>query len=116
LKHAQKLKEALQIAGIYSTVSCFRYRTSNNDKGTQIDMIIDRTDQTVNLCEMKFYNQELTLTKDVAEELRRKLSVFQTVTKTKNHVFITLVTTYGIHQGIHSIGLIGQSLTIQSLF
>ena len=71
---------------------CFFAKASEHQKGTQIDLIIDRQDNTVNLCEIKFYNDEFTLTKAYAENLREKRRIFKRLSKTRKQVFITLIT------------------------
>jgi uncharacterized protein len=78
--------------------------------------VIDRADDCINLCEIKFCNAEFVIDRDYAEQLERKKTVFQSVTGTKKTIFITMITPYGIIKNEHSIGLIDQELTINSLF
>ena len=93
IKHVEAIKQALGIAGVQTEISSFRHIGDADGKGIQIDLLIDRNDQCINLREMKFYNDELTLTKEDAEKLRRRRSRFQQLTKTKKTLFNTLVTT-----------------------
>ncbi|MGB1243229.1 MAG: hypothetical protein ACPG49_11950, partial [Chitinophagales bacterium] len=65
-------------------------------KGTQIDLVIDRNDHIINLCEVKFYNVEFTVTKEYAQKLRDKIRVFQESTKTKKQIQLVLITTFGL--------------------
>ena len=116
LRHVKKVKEALQIAGIVSRDYSFVARATVLNPGVQIDLLIDRNDQTINLCEMKFYNGPYVVTKEYADELRRKRSVFNSLTATRKQVFITLVTTYGVQINKNSIGLIDNEITIDQLF
>ncbi|HFB99860.1 MAG TPA: hypothetical protein ENJ53_03550 [Phaeodactylibacter sp.] len=116
LKHISQIKNALQISGIYSESSSFYQKGIGKNKGTQIDLVIDRNDYSINLCEMKFYKDEFTLSKSYAQDLRSKINVFRKVTKTKKQIFLTLITTFGIHPNQNSVGLIDKTLDMDSLF
>ena len=85
-------------------------------EGAQIDLVIDRNDQVINLFEIKFYNEEFTISKEYADKLRKKMSVFRLVTKTKKQLFYMMITTFGLKKNQHSIGLIVNDLTIDDLF
>lgn len=84
LKHTDQIKQALSIAGIFSTVSSFYQKGTSEEDGAQIDMVLDRNDHTVNLFEIKFYNQPFTLTKNYAEQLRQKCGDFKAERRQKN--------------------------------
>ncbi len=116
LKHIDQIKEALKIGGIYSTASSFYKKGTSEEKGTQIDLLIDRNDQIINLFEIKFYKEAMLLSKADATKLSDKLTIFQRATKTKKHLFLSLITTFGITPNSHSIGLIDQVLTLEDLF
>lgn len=116
LKHIDQIKEALRIGGVYSTSSSFYKKGTSNEKGAQIDLLIDRNDQIINLFEIKFYKEEMLLSKTDAAQLRAKKTVFQRTTNTKKHLFLSLITTFGLTPNTHSIGLIDQVLTLDDLF
>jgi uncharacterized protein len=61
----------------------------------QIDLVIDRADSCINLCEMKYSDHTFTITKPYAENLRRKLRLFRDTTKTHKNLFLTILTTHG---------------------
>lgn len=115
-KHLSQIKKALGISGIYSTSSSFYQKGTAMQKGTQIDLLIDRNDHAINLVEIKFYNDTYTLTKKYAQTLREKRSVFKQITKTKKHLTWLLITTFGLRHNQHSLGLIQNSLTLDDLF
>lgn len=75
-----------------------------------------RADNVINVFEIKFYNNEVTLTKEQAEILRRKLWTFAEATKTRKRLSLTLITTYGLNKNIHSSGLVETVLTLDDLF
>lgn len=116
LKHIEQIKKALEIGGIYSEDSSFSYHGNEYLPGVQIDLLIDRNDQVINLCEIKFNQGEFNLTKSYAEQLRKKIFVFNEISKTKKQIFLTMITTFGTTENKHSLGLIDNNLTMDVLF
>lgn len=116
LKHITQIKKALSIGGVYATASSFLKKGSSTDKGAQIDLLLDRNDQIVNIFEIKFYNKPFVITKEYAQSLKNKLEVFEDTTGTRKHLFLTLITTFGITPNEHSLGLVDQVLTMDDLF
>lgn len=114
LKHVEQIKEGLKIAGVYSTNGSWIEKQSEN--GAQIDILIDRDDNVINLCEAKFYNTRFTIDKKYAEELNNKLGVFINSTKTNKSVFLTIISTYGLKENEYSKQIIQNSLTLENLF
>ena len=78
--------------------------------------MIDRKDQCVNLCEMKFCDNEFVIDKAYAADLRRKRDVFRQVTGTRKTLFLTLVTPIGVKQNEYSHELIANTITLEPLF
>ena len=116
LKHLPQIKKALGITGMYSVSASFMKKGNTEEVGTQIDLIIDRNDHVINLFEIKFYNTEFSITKSYAKNLRTKISIFQETTKTKKQIFLTLISTFGLHHNKHSLGLITSDLDMEVLF
>ena len=114
LYHLSQIKYSLGISGVHTTVSSWRSKIS--EKGAQIDLVIDRRDQVINLCEMKFSINPFTISKKYAAELRNKIGTFQFETGTRKSVFLTMITTFGVQKNIHSIGLVQNELTLDDLF
>lgn len=117
LKHVSKIKAFLGVAGVSTEESHFLYVPKQDSKrGAEIDLVIDRADDCINLCEVKFCNSEFVIDRDYAEQLERKRNVFQEVTKTKKTIFITMITPYGVVKNEHYIGLVDQQLIMDDLF
>ncbi len=116
LKHIQQIKNALRIGGIYSEHSGFVFQGDKYLPGIQLDLLIDRNDQVINICEMKFYQKEFSISKSYAEQLRKKVSIFSEVTKTKKQIFLTMITTFGLLENKHSQGLVDNQLIMDILF
>jgi len=110
LKHIQQIKKGLRIDAIYSTNSSW----FNNN--AQVDILIDRDDNIINICEMKFYNSQFTINKSYYNSLKNKITEFQQETKSKKNVFLTMVTTYGINHNQYSTEIVENELTMESLF
>ena len=104
------------IAGVYTRASAFYKKGSPGESGFQIDLILDRNDHTINLFEAKFYNQPFSIDKEYAEKLRQKLWAFQQETKTTKQVSWVFITTLGLLENTHSIGLLGRALVLNDLF
>lgn len=116
LKHTSQIKNALQIAGIYSETSSFYQKGTKEQEGVQIDLLINRKDKVINLFELKFYSEPFIISKVEALALRQKVANFKQLTKTKHQVFLSVLSTFGIEQNENSIGLIHNSLTMSTLF
>lgn len=109
LHHIRQIKQKLGINGVQSDVCAWK------GQGGQIDLLIDRRDQTINLCEMKFAQDEYEITKQYDEHLRKRTESFRTETKTRKALHLTFVTTYGIKKNIYSGG-VQSEVTLNDLF
>ena len=116
LKHVPQIKKALGIAGVYTRSTSFFKKADEDHQGIQIDLLIDRNDQTINLIEIKFYNGVFTISKDYAQKLREKVQIFRETTKTRKQLFLTLISVFGLKPNIHSIGLVDNSYEAEVLF
>ncbi len=110
LKHSDRIKEALGLGGITTLESHWR------SKDAEIDLVIDRADDCINLCEIKFCNDAFVITKSYAKDLERKKKIFQKTTGTRKTIFLTMITPYGVKENTHYIGLVDQQLTLDALF
>lgn len=117
LKHVAQIKKALGIAGVQTGRSSWRYRAAEtNGRGAQIDLVIDRSDGVINLCEMKFSEGEFVIDKKYAGELRNKQDTFRRVTRTRKATFLTLVTTHGVKANSMKSELVQNEMTADELF
>jgi uncharacterized protein len=116
LKHLPEIKKALGISGIFSTSSSFYQKGESGMDGCQIDLLIDRNDQVINVCEIKWSISEYIITKSYSADLRKKIALFKHYAATKKQVFFTFISTYGLMQNEHSRGLVDKELTLNDLF
>jgi hypothetical protein len=106
----QQIKQALGISGIQTNTSSWV------GEGAQIDLVIDRRDRVVNLCEMKFSQAVFTINKSYAQQLRNKVNIFRDTTRTNKSVFLTMITTFGLTRNEHSLSIVQNALTMDALF
>lgn len=74
------------------------WRSSDPESGAQIDLVISRADNMINLCEAKYSASEYTLTKEESMKLLNRMGQFQRETATRKGIFITLITTNGLNK------------------
>jgi hypothetical protein len=98
--HSNEIKRALGISGVET--SEFSWRSTLDTTGAQIDLLIDRRDGVINVCEMKFAMHPFTIDKKYAAELRNKLGVFKQETTTRKALFLTMITTFGTKKNMYS--------------
>lgn len=114
LAHLPQIKSALSIAGVQTRSSA--WSGSTGSEKAQVDLVIDRRDQVINLCEMKFSIQPFTIEKAYADALRRKIGLFKELTKTQKAIWLTFITTFGLHDNQHARELVHNSITMDALF
>lgn len=88
---------------------------SEDIHGAQIDLVIDRRDKAINLCEAKFYGGEFTIDKAYSLTLRNKIAAFKSVAKTRKAIVPTMITTFGVKPGMYS-GNVQQQVVLDDLF
>lgn len=116
-KHIAQIKKALGISAVLTEESQWSYRPKDkSEKGAQIDLIIDRKDDCINLCEIKFCQSIFTIDQKYARELEDKISVFRKHTKTTKTIFLTMITPFGIHKNEYFNGLVNKELILENLF
>lgn len=112
--HIDNIKKQLGIQGVYTEISAWRSKESAD--GTQIDLIIDRRDRVVNICEIKFSESIYSINKSYAENLRHKVATFRQETGTSKALFLTFVTTFGLKQNQYALGLVQSQVTMDALY
>ena len=115
--HIPQIKGKLGISGVLSEESI--WYTSGDEElgisGAQIDLLIERRDRVINVCEMKFSINEYAIDKNYDMNLRNKLETFRVLTNCKKSLQTTMITTYGVKQGKYS-GIIQSQVTLDDLF
>lgn len=116
MKHTKQIQTALGISEVHVTTHCWTEKGSSESSGAQIDLLLDRADNIINLMEAKYYNVPYAISKSYAENLRNKRALFQEATKTRKSLFLTMLTSHGLKENAYSTELIQNRLTLEDLF
>jgi hypothetical protein len=120
LHHIPQIKKALGINGIISNVHSWMCKPFTDKDGTkwsggQIDLLIDRADDVINICEIKYASDRYCITAEYEEKLRNRASLLRRVIKTNKALSHTFITTYGVVPNSHS-GIVQSEVTMDDLF
>ena len=116
-KHINGIRKSLGIDSIISKTGSFRYApTGKGKKGAQIDLLFDRADRVVTLCEIKYCTGKFTIDKRYSEILDNKIDVFRQITKTNKQIFLAMVTPYGVNRNEYSDRLVSKEITLDDFF
>ncbi|MDR2586048.1 MAG: ATP-binding protein [Prevotellaceae bacterium] len=113
MQHINEIKRALGILGVQTSI--FAWRSEHSLLGAQIDLVIDRKDGIINLCEIKFCRTQYAIDKDYEEKLRNKIAAFQTETKTKKAIHLLMLTTFGLQKNKY-FGIAQKEVVLDDLF
>jgi hypothetical protein len=117
LKHVIPIKRALGIGGVATSVYHWYERaTSKGESGAEIDLVIDRADSCINLCELKFCDKEYVVSKEYAAKLEAKKRSFRQHTGTNKALMTTLITPYSFVGSAYAKEAIDASVDLNSLF
>ena len=117
LQHSEQIRKKLGVSGVLTDESSWKCE-SDADKGiygSQVDLVIDRKDRVINLCEMKYAMLEYEITKEYDRKLKEKVSDFKNSTGIKSSIYLTIVTTYGLKPNKYS-GHVQSVVTAADLF
>jgi hypothetical protein len=115
-KHTTQIKKTLSINGVITNEYSFNLKGNKEEKGAQIDLIIDRADNCMNVLEIKFYGGVYEITKSYAEELREKVQVLRRKTQTQKNIFITMLSVFGVKKNEHYLSVVTNQLLLEDLF
>lgn len=109
--HSDQIRKSLRLEAIQSEISSW-----SNDEA-QVDMLIDRADRIINLCEIKFYNDDYTIDKTYAAQLRKKKAQLANLKSSKRKsIFITMITVFGVKDNEYYKELVQSQVTLSALF
>ncbi len=116
-KHIDQIKTGLGISGMSTTESGWHYKPRRKaEMGAQIDLLIDRSDNCITICEMKYSDLEFVIDKKYHRELKHKVECFKNQTRSKKTVFLVMVTTYGVKENQYSEEVVSEDLKMDVLF
>ena len=97
VNHVSEIKAALGISGVETME--YAWKSEKSAQGAQIDLLIDRKDGVINLCEMKFTDDAFEVDKVEYGKLMNRLSTFQKETQPRKAIHMTLVSANGFVNG-----------------
>ncbi|MEZ4843232.1 MAG: ATP-binding protein [Bacteroidia bacterium] len=117
IRHVNAIKNALNIGGIRTQVGSFYRKKTETEEGFQIDLLIERADKGINICEMKFYADDLIITEQIATTLRKRRESFRRHVKKKKYaLFNTIITPFGVVDNKWKLDQMDNVITAKDLF
>jgi hypothetical protein len=116
-KHINQIRKKLNISPS-AIANSWRYApvAKSGEQGAQIDLLFDRDDDTITICEIKYTTEPFAITKEYAQNLKNKISVFREKTRTKKNIFLVMISANGLKETIYSEELIQGVVTLEDLF
>ena len=111
--HIMQIKKAIGISALLTDISSWHGESESGK--AQIDLIIDRRDRTINICEIKFSVEEFSIDQDYEQRLRKKMQVFREATKSSKALQLIMITTYGVRRNTYS-GIVQSQVRMDHLF
>ncbi len=116
MRHLTQIKRALGIANVYTEVSSFYKIADNTNEGIQIDILLDRADNTINICECKYYTEPFEITKPYSAVLNKRKELLKQFTGTKKNIFTTLVCNLPIKKNDFYYSTIDKVVLLEDFF
>lgn len=118
IKHVRQIIKRLGIENVAGEVGKWHFipAAGSKEAGAQIDLIIDRFDGCINICEVKFSKNKYAIDKKYARNLLNKIDVFEEKTGTKKQIFLTMITTMGLKKTMYSEDLVHSEVVMKDLF
>lgn len=114
-QHINDILAALELRVVALSTSTWKYQAKPNsdEHGAQIDLIIDRADNCINLCEIRFRQEPLVITKAYAQTLKDKKAIFREQTKTKKSLITTLITNQGVKENENYFSAVDNHISLE---
>jgi AAA+ ATPase superfamily predicted ATPase len=116
MKHISQIIKALEIKSSGTVSSWRHFPKKHMEKGAQIDLLIDRNDDAISVCEIKYTDKPFVIDKNEYEKLKRKVSIFKLTTETKKQIFLSLISAAGVKANKYRDELIDSTITLDDLF
>ena len=100
LAHIQQILNALHLDNILT--ECYSWRSRDAEDGAQIDLIIDRADDMLNICEVKYSRDKYVLSKAEYKKITNRVEAFGQETNTRKGIHVAVITTFGLSENEYS--------------
>jgi AAA+ ATPase superfamily predicted ATPase len=116
-KHLDQIRNTLKLDP-GSIAGTWRYlpRLKNDQEGAQIDLLFDRPDGVITVCEIKYSEKKYAIDKAYSKVLLKKIEVFKKQTKSKKQIFLSMITTYGLKETMYSEEIVESEVVLEDLF
>jgi uncharacterized protein len=115
LQHKNRILETLGLSKIKCNLSSFLYKGKLNDDGFQIDLLIERADNVINVCEMKFYNTAFVIDKKYYTHIKNYLTKFQEIAGSKVAIHYTMIAANGVLNNEYYRELVNTEIVLDQL-
>jgi AAA+ ATPase superfamily predicted ATPase len=117
-KHIAEVRKALKLDKIPCKIGSWQHvpKKYSKEEGTQIDLLFDRQDGAITICEIKFSEKPFLIDKTYAKKLLQKIDVFESRFKTRKQIFLAMITTLGLKKSVWSKEIVHKELTLKDLF
>lgn len=113
-KHIHRIAKGLSLESVLWYVS--DWRKIDKEEGAQIDLLFDRDDGVITLCEIKYSSKPFIIDREYAGKLIKKIDVFKKTTKTKKQLQLAMITTHGVHPNVWSEELLDAEVCLDDFF
>ncbi|MDN3506935.1 MAG: ATP-binding protein [Simkaniaceae bacterium] len=117
LKHVDEIRKSLGLEGIHIEIGSYRYvpKTKSKERGVQIDLLFDREDGVITLCEIKYSQKKLVFDKSMAKQLAEKIDRFEKHFSTTKSVSLAMITMHGIKPTYWAEELVDDEVVFEEL-
>lgn len=112
LHHLPQIRVALGIQNIITNACSWMSNDKNN--GAQIDLVLERNDQVVDLCEIKYCNTLYEISKEYANKMTDRINLFKNQTKTRKALHLVMITPFGLKSNLYQ-GIVQNEITLDDL-
>ncbi len=116
LQHIDKINNSLGISKINSNASTYLFKGNKFIDGFQIDLLIDRADNIINICEMKYYNKPFIFDKKYYQQTKNKITQFQEIAGNKVALHFTMITANGIVNNEYYNEIVDSEINLANFF
>jgi AAA+ ATPase superfamily predicted ATPase len=115
-KHLPQIMKALSLSPTAIPNAWRHIPKTDHEKGAQIDLLFDRDDDSISICEIKYSEKPFVITKEYAGKLKQKIETFKKITRTNKQIFIVMIAANGIKQNVYSDEIVDGVVTLEDLF
>jgi uncharacterized protein len=116
LAHINSIKRAMSITKTDANINTFYYKGDKIEKGVQIDMLIDRVDGVINICEIKHYANPILLDQKAVKQIEEQINNFKALVAPKKTVQYTYIALNGLTKNQYSKGVVNSVVAGKDLF